>query len=382
MSGPSLLLAAVEPSGDALGAALFPELRKTMPQATFFGCGGALMAEQGFESLFPTEPLAVMGFTDVARALPEGFRRARQLAQEAAARRADAAILIDGWAFSRVTAKRLKALSPGTKVFKYAAPQVWASRPRRVDFVRAHFDGVLALLPFEPPWFEGAGVRAAFVGNPTFEKAARARGDGAAFRARRGLCAATLLCVLPGSRRSEVARLLDVFESVVSRLAVETDDLHILAPLAPSVEDQARAAMTRWSAPVHFIAQAEKYDAFAAADAALAASGTVSTELAINRTPMVVAYRVDPFTAYWARRVKTTRYVSILNILAGDFVIPEFIQEDCAADGLADALGELFRTGGGDQKAAFEKLLPRILVDDPPPAARAAAQIAGWLEKA
>ena len=152
MSQRSIMLAAVEPSGDALGAALYGELNLKIPDAELFGCGGALMAEQGFSSLFSTDSFAVMGFTDVAKALPEGFRRARQLAQEVARRNADAAILIDGWAFSRVTAKRIRALSPATKIFKFAAPQVWASRPQRVDFVKKYFDGVLTLLPFEPPF--------------------------------------------------------------------------------------------------------------------------------------------------------------------------------------------------------------------------------------
>ena len=153
--------------------------------------------------------------------LPEGFKRAKELAEEAAKRNAKAAVLIDGWAFSRVAAKRLRKLSPQTKIYKYAAPQIWASRPQRVDFVKEYFDGVLTLLPFEPPYFERASVPAAFVGNPTFQRAWRERGQGDAFRARYGLTDKTLLAVLPGSRKSEVKHLTPVFAETVEKLAAE-----------------------------------------------------------------------------------------------------------------------------------------------------------------
>ncbi|MEL6213054.1 MAG: lipid-A-disaccharide synthase, partial [Pseudomonadota bacterium] len=313
----SILLAAVEPSADALGASLVAALRDRAPDIKVFGCGGALMGAAGFESAFDTGELAVMGFTDVVRALPVGFQRARELAALARAQAADAAVLIDGWAFSRITAKRLRALSPQTKVFKYAAPQVWASRPQRVDFVKHYFDGVLTLLPFEPPWFDRVGVQAAFVGNPTFEKAYGARGDGAAFRARHNIDASPALLVAPGSRRSEITHIAPVFVETANLLSKQVPALKIIVAPAPAVAEETRAALATIKAPVFFAEPAEKYDAFAAADVALAASGTVTTELAINKTPTVVAYRADVLTAFWARRVVTSPFASIVNVAAG-----------------------------------------------------------------
>lgn len=381
MNHPTVMLAAVEPSGDALGAALFKSLQAKMPDTEFFGCGGAAMARAGFSSLFPTDAFAVMGFTDVVKALPEGFACARMLAETAAAKRAKAAVLIDGWAFSRVLAKRLKALSPETLIYKYAAPQVWASRPQRVDFVKDHFDGVLTLLPFEPAFFDAVGAPAAFVGNPTFERAWRTRGDGAAFRKRHELGDAPVLCVLPGSRRAELTHLLPPFRETVERLHSAIPALRVIAPLAEAVEEQARTHMRDWPHPVQFVAPAEKYDAFAAATAALAASGTVSTELAFNGAPMVVGYKVDPLTAFWARRVKTTPYGSILNVMADRFVIPEFFQEECTADHLAPPLLALFEYDGARRRQleAFQSLLGQLALEEDS-AGKAADQIIAWMD--
>ncbi len=380
MKARKILLCAVEPSGDALGAALYRYLNQKIPHVSFFGCGGALMAREGFVSLFSTDPFAVMGFSDVARALPEGLKRARELALRAAAEKADAAVLIDGWAFSRLVAKRLKKYSPNTKIYKYAAPQIWASRPQRVDFVKDHFDGVLTLLPFEPPYFEKAGVRAAFVGNPTFQKAWTHRGDGVAFRERFGLKGKNLVLLAPGSRKGEVRRLIKPFEATLNLLAEKISNLHLLIPLAPAVEAYLREQLADWSLPVTYISQADKYDAFAAADVALAASGTVSTELAINGAPTVIAYRVDPLTAIWARRVITTKYISIVNVAANRFVMPEFLQQDCKPENLAQALFRLLskEEARAAQRQGFDEFLDALKIDGAPAAKSAGDQMIEW----
>ena len=383
MTAPVFLLAAVEPSGDALGAALFQSLNERCPDAAFIGCGGERMIEAGFRSSFPIDAFAVMGFTDVANALPEGFRRAKQLALEAATAKADVAILIDGWAFSRVAAKRLRSLAPETKILKYAAPQIWASRPQRIDFVKKYFDGVLTLLPFEPPFFERAGIPAAFVGNPTFQRAWQMRGDGDAFRQRHGLADKKLLCVLPGSRKAEVKFLLPDFIEAVTMLAQTAPELHVLAPLAPSIEQAARDAMATWPTPITFVPASEKYDAFAACDAALAASGTVSSELAINGAPMVIAYKADAITAFWARRVVTTRFATVLNVMADAEVIPEFIQEDCTAQSLHDAVLRLLNDVDGAatvQRRRVKGLLPQLQLEEGNAAASAADTVLEWMQ--
>lgn len=376
------MLVAVEPSGDALGAALFQELKKVAPPgAVFCGCGGPLMAAKGFESLFPIDRLSVMGFTDVARALPEGYRRARQLADLAETDDIETVIFIDGWAFSRITARKMKKRGLRAKLFKFAAPQIWASRPHRVDFVKNHFDGVLCLLPFEPPLFEKAGVKAEFVGNPNFQAAWTARGDAAAFRIRHALGDAPLLAVLPGSRKGEIYRLLKPFEEAVRLLAERIEGLRVVTVLPPQVERLARPRMARWPGKPIFAAPEEKADAFAAANAALAKSGTVTTELAINMTPMVVSYRVDPLTWAWARMVATTKLVTILNIAAGRELIPELIQQRCRPEILAADLLALLT----DEEARLEQLeeFPRLLaylgVDGAPSATLGAEKIAEWM---
>lgn len=382
MSAPALqiLLAAVEPSADAIGASLMRALKAMAPDAIFTGCGGPQMAREGLVTLFPIDAFAVMGATDVLRVAPLAMRRARELAERSAVEEIDVAVFIDGWAFSRLAATRLRKFSPPTTVIKFVAPQVWASRPRRVEFVKSYFDAVLTVLPFEPPYFARAGVRAEFVGNPNFQAAFQARGNASAFRGRHRIGEAPLLAVLLGSRRHEVARLAPPFRDAAARLAREIPDLRIVSPVAESVGPLARRALSDWPGDPIIVGAEEKYDAMAAANAALTASGTASTELAVNHTPMVVGYKVDPLTGFWARRVKTTPYASIINVAAGRFVIPEFIQEACEGPAIAAALLALFREPAAcvEQASAFDVLLKELAVDGPPAADRAAARIIDW----
>jgi lipid-A-disaccharide synthase len=292
----------------------------------------------------------------------------------------DVVVLIDGWAFSRLVATRLKKLSPQSTVVKLVAPQVWASRAGRVKFVKDHFDAVLCLLPFEPPYFTRAGVRAEFIGNPNFQAAWRARGDGAAFRARHRLGDAPLLAVMLGSRKTEIARLAKPFGEAVTILAERVPGLRVVSPVAPSVERQARAKLEKFAGAPVIVGADEKYDALAAANVGLTASGTASTELAINRTPMVVGYRLDPVSAIWARSVLKIPYVSIINVAGGRFVIPELLQEECEGPNLAGALLPLFNDpeAYAEQGSAFATILKSLGVDGAPAAEIAAARILEW----
>ena len=375
-----IMLVAVEPSADAIGASLIRELKELAPDAALTGCGGAEMAREGLVSLFPVDAFSVMGAWDVLRVAPLAMQRARELAETAAARKIDVAVFIDGWAFSRLCATRLRKASPTTTAIKFVAPQVWASRPGRVKFVRRFFDGVLTILPFETAWFEREGIKTAFVGNPNFQAAWRARGDGAAFRARRNLSETPILAVLMGSRKREVSRLEKPFREAVQHLVKEMPALRIVAPLAESVAPLVRRRMAGWPGDPIFVEADEKYDAMAAANVALTASGTASTELAINRTPMAVAYKVDPLTGFWARRVKTTPFASIINVAADRFVIPEFIQENCDGRIIASALLELFEDPSAyvDQASAFDAILRELGVDGPSAARLAAEKVIEW----
>jgi len=375
-----ILLAAVEPSADSIGASFMRELKALSPGVSLFGCGGPEMARAGLKSLFPIDAFSVMGATDVLRVAPLAMRRARELAEKAAAERADIAVFIDGWAFSRLCATRLRKASPLTTAIKLVAPQVWASRPGRVKFVRKYFDGVLALLPFEPDWFLRAGVRAEFVGNPNFQAAWNARGNAPAFRARHGLGEAPLLAVLLGSRKREVSRLAKPFGEAVAYLGREIPDLRIVLPMAESVAPMVEKIAATWPGDPILVNAVQKYDAMAAANVGLTASGTASTELAINKTPMVVAYRVDPLTAFWARRVKTTPYASIINVAADRYVIPEFIQENCDGRLIASALLDLFEEPAAyvDQAEAFDVILKELGVDGAAAARLAAEKTLEW----
>ena len=302
------------------------------------------------------------------------------LAEAVVREKPDVAVLIDGWAFARLVAMRLKKIAPETMLLKLAAPQVWASRPGRVKFVKSHFDAVLCLLPFEPPYFHAAGVRAEFIGNPNFQAAWRARGDGAAFRARHRLGDAPLLAVMLGSRKTEVRRLSGPFGEAVEMLADRIPGLRVVSAVAPSVDRLARARLSTFAGDPVIVGAEEKNDAMAAANVGLTASGTASTELAINRTPMVVGYRLDPVTAIWARAVLKTPYVSIINVAGGRFVIPELLQEDCNGPSLAGALLQLFNNPEiyVEQASAFDTILKSLAVDAAPAADIAADKILEW----
>jgi lipid-A-disaccharide synthase len=377
-----IMLVAVEPSGDAIGAALIRELKTLHPEATFTGCGGPMMAAEGLESLFPIDALAVMGIADALRVLPEAAKRVEELTRQTETSAVSAVVFIDGWGFSRLCAEKMRKRAPRVKLFKLAAPQVWASRPKRVHEVRALFDGVLCLLPFEPPLFEKAGARAAFIGNPNFQKAWRARGDGARFRERHGLGNAPLLAVLPGSRKAELKRHLGPFGGAVRLLAQRMPGLRVVAIVPSNLEARAGKRIAKWPGDPIFAEREEKADAFAAADVALAKSGTVTTELAINGTPMAVAYKVDPLTAFWIRRTAVSPFVTILNVAAKREVIPEFLQEKCRADLLAAALERLLkdREARLDQLEAFPRLLAYLGVDGPDAAKLAAEKLLEWME--
>ncbi len=376
------MMVAVEPPADTIGAAVMTALRARCPNIRFIGCGGDAMAAAGLKSAFPVDGFAVMGLWDAAKVAFSAFARARDLAALAAAEGADAAVFVDAWSFSRICATRFKKRAPHTALFKLAAPQVWATRPKRTEFVAEMFDGVLCLLPFEPPLFDAAGARARFIGNPNFQSAWRSRGDGADFRARHGVGDGPLLAVLLGSRKGEVNRLAEVMGETVARLAAQTPDLTVVAPLAPRIEERARAAIAKWPIKPIIPQAEEKYDAFAAADAALAASGTVTTELAINATPMVVAYKVDFLTAAWVRRAVITPYASIVNIAAGRAIAPEFLQENCTAEKMTAALAPLLRDGPerAAQLRGFDAVLSALGVDGPSAEDAAASTLLDWLQ--
>ncbi|HUB86219.1 MAG TPA: lipid-A-disaccharide synthase, partial [Rhizomicrobium sp.] len=328
----TIMLVCGEPSGDRLGAELMAGLKTLAGESVrIVGVGGSAMAEQGLQTLFPLDDTAVMGLREVVPRIPAILRRVREASDYAAREKPDAVVCIDSPDFTHRIAQRLKRIAPQIRTVNYAAPQVWASRPYRARKMARYFDLVLALLPFEAPFFEAHGLRAVFVGNPVIERAAQMTG-GASLRARLGLAAeATVLAVLPGSRMNEVRLLLPPFREAVARLRDEISDLVCLLPTVQHVAHYVRQHTGNWPAPLHVLgSDADKYAAFDAAQAAIAASGTVTTELALAGTPMVVAYRLGALTYALVRPFVRVDYITLANILLDRAAIPELIQRNCS----------------------------------------------------
>jgi lipid-A-disaccharide synthase len=359
-----LYLVAGESSGDVLGARLIASLRAMRPALRFAGIGGDRMAEQGVESLFPMRELALMGLLEVLPKIRSLARRMEQTVADITARRPAAVVTIDSPGFAMRLAKRVKPL--GIPVIHYVAPQVWAWRQGRVKEMAHRLDRILALLPFEPPFFEKAGIPVTFVGHPVLESGAD-KGDAARFRAVHGIAAhEQVVLVMPGSRRTEISRLLPVFGETLRLLAARRPGLRPVVPLAGPVEEAVRAAAANWHPkPILVRDVAEKHDAYAAASAGLIKSGTSSLEVALAGVPMVVGYRVNPITAAIARRLIKVKYASIVNLLADAPVIPEYLQGDCRPDLLAAALEPLL--AGGPETRAQREGFARVLSELAPP---------------
>jgi lipid-A-disaccharide synthase len=331
---PLIYLVAGEASGDALGARLMAAVSVRRPDIEFAGVGGEQMAAQGLTTLFPMRDLALMGLLEVLPRLRQLRQRLRQTVEDIAARRPDVVVTIDSPGFSL---RLLKAIRPlGIRRVHYVAPQVWAWREGRVRKYPGLWDQLLCLLPFEPDFFARHGLPATFVGHPVLESGAD-RGDAARFRAAHGIDVdARVLTLMPGSRRTEVSRLLPVLGETLSKLP---QNLVPVVPLAGPVAETVREATRQWRRPPILISEErDKYDAFAATSVALTKSGTSTLELGMAGVPMVVTYRVNPLTAAIANRLVKVRYASIINLIAEREVIPELIQAACTPQRLTDAL--------------------------------------------
>ncbi|HZT51572.1 MAG TPA: lipid-A-disaccharide synthase [Stellaceae bacterium] len=342
MTGPLVYLIAGEPSGDFLGGRLMAALKeRTGGAVRFAGIGGEEMAAQGLESRVPLDELAIMGVAEVLPRARRIFRRVAETVEDVLRRRPDAVVTIDSSGFTWRVAQRLRRRGARLPLVHYVAPMVWAWRAGRARRMARWYDHLLVLLPFEPPYFAEVGLACTYVGHPVVESGAD-RGDGAAFRRRHAIAAeARLLVVLPGSRRGEVARLMPVFREAAAMLAARTPGLRVALPTTATVEAVVRAAVADWPVPVEVVGRAEKYDAFAAGDAALAASGTVALELAMAGLPAVVAYRVNPLTHALLKRVVKVRFVHLINLVLGRAAVPELLQEACTPARLAAAVARL-----------------------------------------
>ena len=334
-------MVAGEPSGDLLGGRLMGELkRQSHGPLSFVGVGGERMIGEGLESLFDMRELSVMGYLEVIPRILGLLARIRETAAAARRLRPDAVITIDSPEFTLRLAARLKGL--GAPLIHYVAPQVWAHRPGRAAKIAQYLDHILALLPFEPPLFEAHGLPCTYVGHAIVEEGADA-GDGPDFRRRHAIpAAAPLIAALPGSRHGEVARHLPIFGAALGRLAATRPGLRAVVPTVAAVAEAVARGTADWPVETLVVSGAEeKYHAFAAAHAALAASGTVALELAIAALPTVIAYKANAVTAWAMRRVVLVPYACLVNLILDRPVVPEFIQERCRPELLAEAVANL-----------------------------------------
>lgn len=362
----TLMLVAGEPSGDLLGAELMVALKELgHGDVKIVGVGGEAMMREGLEPLFDISATSIMGLQEVVPKIPEVLRRIKRAAEFAAATKPDAVVLIDSPDFTHRVARRIKKIAPNIPTINYVAPQVWATRPGRAKKMASYFNLVLALLPFEPPFFAGYGLKAVFVGHPALARGKKMVG-GEAFRARHNIPAgAPLLAVLPGSRGMEVRHLLPVFAETMAILKQKVPGLHTAIPAVPHVAERIRQGTENWPLPLTIVAgDEEKFALFDAADAALAASGTVTTEVALSHTPMIVTYKVGRLTAWIYRKLigVKVRYYTLMNLILDRLAVPELMQEDCRPAPLADALAALLTDPGAaarqvaDQNEALRQM--------------------------
>jgi lipid-A-disaccharide synthase len=336
------------------------------------------MREQGLESLVPLGDLAIIGVAEVLPRASVILRRVRETVAAIRAQRPDAVVTIDSSGFSWRVAHGLRRGGETLPLIHYVAPMVWAWRAGRARRMARWYDHLMTLLPFEPPYFERVGLSCSFVGHPVLECGAE-RGDGGRFRTAHGLAADDLLItVLPGSRGGEVRRLLPIFGAALKRLGDLVGPFRVVVPTVATVATTVACAVGRWPGNAIIVQhRQEKYDAFAASRAALAASGSVALELALAHLPMVVGYRLNPLTEAFLNRVLKVRQVNLVNLLLGRHLVAELLGPNCTPERLAASLAELI----GDERVrathrqGYDEAVRRLAGDGVSPSLRAADQI-------
>lgn len=371
---PCVFIIAGEASGDNLAGRLMGALKEaTGGRVRFAGVGGPQCEAQGLNSLFPMTELSLIGLAEVLPHLPRVLRRMNETAAAVRALKPDVVVTVDAPSFTLRVAKKLRGA--GIPIVHYVAPQAWAWRAGRAKSLGKSVNHLMALLPFEAPYFTEHGLPCTYVGHPAIETAMG--GDGAAFRQKHGIPSTVpLLCVAPGSRGSEVRHMLPDFAEAVSLLNERYPDLHVVIPVAHAVREQVEARTADWALPVVRVTDPhERFDAFAACDAAIAKSGTGTLELGLAHVPMVVAYKVSALTVFIVRRMPiAVKYASLVNLLTDREVVPELIQEDCTPEALVEKVSHLLDSAEarGKQRKGFDDALHALGDADPPPSMRAA----------
>ncbi len=377
----TIYLIAGEPSGDALGARLMEGFQQISPMGfQFYGIGGQKMASRGLASIFPMSDIALMGVFEILPKVPKLLSRLNETIKDVEARRPDAIVTIDSPGFSLRVAKKLK--DSGIPIVHYVAPSVWAWKSWRAKQMRRYLTKVLALLHFEPPYFEEHGLPCEFVGHPVLQSGADS-GSAEKFRRKYNISPERrLLGILPGSREGEVTRHLPVIQRSLECSQIRWEYIDLVVPLADNVSQIVRDTMIKWNFNIYFVNEPDKYDAFAALDCALAASGTVALELALANVPFVTIYKMAPVSNYLARRLVRLKYVNLINILLDKLVVPELLLENCKAELIAPALGDIWtkRELREQQISDFKEVLKLLGAGHELPGTRAAQAVLDVLE--
>lgn len=375
-----IFVIAGEPSGDALGAAVLRGLKTLRPEIEFQGVGGPLMQSEGLVSLFDMSELSVMGIAEILPKYRQLKRRISECAHAASEGQADLLLTIDSPDFCLRVAKQVKAKRP-IRTVHYVAPSVWAWRAGRAAKMARVIDHVLALLPFEPPLMEAEGMDCDFVGHPVVSEPIASPQEAADFRKVHGIGDAPLILALPGSRKGEVSRLGPIFGEALALMLGRNPGARVVLPVASPVAEMIEDVTVNWPGQPILLApatdnatKAAKRAAFAAADVALAASGTVSLELAASQTPMVIAYDMNWLSRQIISRMLKVDTVTLVNLVSDTRVVPEFIGKNCQPDLIANGL-EALMSSPEAQVEAMELTMTRLGQDGEDPGLRAARAI-------
>ena len=337
-----IYLIAGEPSGDVLGAKLITSLKRVFPDLQLYGIGGESMRSKGFESLFDISPLSVMGLFEVIPSIPEILFLEHQLIQDILEKNPDIVITIDSYSFSSRIHKKLVSKGIKIKHVHVVAPQVWAWKAHRAQQVYKFFDHLFCLLPSEPQLFEPHGMKCTYIGHPITEDNFFQRNKVDCKQKLSLDKDAQVVSVLFGSRKNEVHYLLPILKKAIEDFSKIRKNVFVLVPTVDTVQEKIKKELKGWKVPHKIITGEEnRHLAFCASDMAVAASGTVSLELAIAKVPHVIVYKVNCLTGWLARKILKIKYVNLINILSGKEIIPELLQDKCTSQEVLFALQRL-----------------------------------------
>ena len=374
-----IYLIAGEPSGDLLGSRLMRAIKKrTNGEVEFYGVGGDTMKREGLNSLFDISDLAIMGLLEVIPSIPKVLRHIRNTVNDIIRIQPDVVVTIDSWSFSARVHKALRKKKTNIPQIHYVAPQVWAWKKKRAKTMYKYIDRLLTLFPYEPKYFTPYNLPTDFIGHPVIESEA-VHADAQAFYQKFSIPQdKKIIAVLPGSRKTEVSRLLPVFLESIEKIHQEHPEFYFVIPTVSTVSGYVKDGIKNSKLPIIITeTETDRYNAFKASTAAIAASGTVALELAILDIPHIIGYKVSPFSAWLARKFLKIEFVNLSNILLGREIIPELLQERCIPINIRTYIEQILRKDNlyAKQKEGFIKVREVLGFGQQTPSENAAAII-------